>query len=130
MVNNSDLQGLELNQSNSLLLLFLLNSLGDLDFFLINFFTSGKERVFAVLEYRLHKIRERAITFDEFESLFRKNASNALEELFQEPVGDALTNIIINKVAGGELSISTIFDKHKENIGLRVGRFVNGRRSI
>lgn len=104
------------------LLCFLIKTKEEFDFFVSTYWASKERQFFSAVEYRMYRIGEKDMTLQEFSDLYKEDKKNALEELFQHPVGSSDVEYFLKKTENSSSCVEEIYCKHKEYPAYRLQR--------
>lgn len=93
---------------------WLIRSVADYDLFMRDFWNGEDRAVFAISSFRLHKIKQRGISYKDFVETYSIDKKRALESLFFHAVNDQDVEML-EAVLVNEDDLRDLFDYHKKN---------------
>lgn len=93
---------------------WLIRSVADYDLFMRDFWNGEDRAVFAISSFRLHKIKQRGISYKDFVETYSIDKKRALESLFFHAVNDQDVKML-EAVLVNEDDLRDLFDYHKKN---------------
>jgi hypothetical protein len=118
------IEKLELNKRNYQELKLLIETKEDIELFL-NEYWRGKDKVFfAIQKFRQDKLRSSDLSFEEFESLYNQDKTEALQKLFKHTVHKQDVKFLEQKIHNGEITLKELYDLHKEEPTMNMMRFL------
>jgi hypothetical protein len=113
-----------LNEDCRSIVEFLITNVGQADEFLHEFILVSCNSNLATNRYRLHRIKERDMSCDEFCSCFKNNHIEALCELFMYQIKKIEMLKLTKKLEHGILSIEELYHMHKKEPRIKLLRFL------
>jgi hypothetical protein len=115
---------LNLTDENKSILDMLIKCVEEADSFIGNFLMCARNENGAVSSYRLHRILERSLSYEEFTFFWSQNRTNCLEQMFLCPVKEFEVELLTNKINDGILTLEKFFHSHKEDPRARLFRLL------
>lgn len=119
----------QLTKMNKDMLLFLTrNDKNELEHFFEKYWDGPDRQIFSITKFRIHKLNEDPISYDVFESEYKKNKKLSLERLFKQLIVDSDIEELDALLKSG-VTLQDLYDEHMQDRVLPFTRVIKNIES-